>query len=293
MLTLPSIVQATVNGVLLGLTYTAIALGMSLTLGVLGIVNMAHSAVLILGSLVTWQLVNGLGLDPFVSALFIVPAFFLFGAAVERLLLRPVRRAPESTGLLLLFGLLIMVESVALAIWTTDPRTLRLDGLGQSVSVGPVSVTLNRLAAAGIGLVASVGLYLFLTRTMLGRATRAMADNRDAAATMGIDTGRLATMVFGLGLALAALAGVALAMAFTFSPQEHVRWLAWAFLIVIIGGLGSVPATVSAGLLVGLTEAFVGLVLPFQYTYLVIYGLLAVALVLRGGGLMSVSARRI
>jgi branched-chain amino acid transport system permease protein len=128
---------------------------------------------------------------------------------------------------------------------------------------------------------------------MLGRATRAMADNRDATATMGIDTGRLSTLVFGMGLALAGLAGVALAMAFTFSPQEHVRWLAWAFLIVIIGGLGSVPATVAAGLLVGVTESFVGLVLPFQYTYLVIYGMLALALVLRGGGLMSAAARRL
>lgn len=285
--------QTLVNGVLLGFTYTAIALGMSLTLGVLGIVNMAHSALLIVGSLLTWQFVNALGTNPLVAAVVIVPAFFALGAAVEHLLMRPVRRQPESTGLLLLFGLFIVVESLALTIWTTDPRTLQLGGLGTSISLGPVSVTLNRLAAAAVGGFGALGLYLFLQRTMLGRATRAMADNRDAASVMGIDTGRLSTLVFAIGIGLAALAGIALAMAFTFSPQEHVRWLAWAFLIVIIGGLGSVPATVTAGLVVGIVESFAGLLLPFQYVHLVIYGMLAIALVVRGGGLMAGAARRL
>ncbi|HET8587260.1 MAG TPA: branched-chain amino acid ABC transporter permease, partial [Candidatus Limnocylindria bacterium] len=128
---------------------------------------------------------------------------------------------------------------------------------------------------------------------MLGRATRAMADNRDAAEVMGINTARLSTFVFGLGVALAGVAGVALAIAFTFAPQEHVRWLGWAFLIVIVGGLGSVPATVAAGLAVGITESLLGLFLPFQIVYLVIYVLLAAALLLRGEGLAGARERRI
>lgn len=292
-MTIETLLQILVNGVLLGFTYTAIALGMSLTLGVLGIVNMAHSALLIVGSLVTWQLVNAVGVNPLLSAVVVVPAFFALGAAIEHVLLRPVRRMPESTGLLLLFGLLIVVESLALTIWTTDPRTLRLGDFGQALTIGPITVTLSRLTAAALGALGAFGLYLFLQRTMLGRATRAMADNRDAAAIMGIDTGRLSTLVFAVGVALAGLAGVALAMAFTFSPQEHVRWLAWAFLIVIIGGLGSVPATVLAGLLVGIVESFAGYLLPFQYVQLVIYGMLAITLIIRGGGLTGAAARRL
>ena len=292
-MTIDSTLQALANGTVLGLLYTAVALGLSLTLGVLGVVNMAHSALLIASSLLTWQFVNVAGVHPLLALLVIVPVFFVVGALIEHVLLRPVRRQPESTGLLLLFGLLIMVESLALAVFTTDPRTLRLGEFGQPVTLGPVTVTLNRLSAAALGAIGTVALYLFLQRTMVGRATRAMADSRDAAAVMGIDTGRLSTLVFGIGVALAALAGVALAMSFTFSPQEHVRWLAWAFLIVVIGGLGSVPATLVAGLLVGIVESFAGFLLPFQYVHLVIYAILAIALVARGGGLMAAASRRL
>jgi branched-chain amino acid transport system permease protein len=288
-----SVAQALANGLMLGFIYTAVALGLSLTLGVLGIVNMAHSALLIVASLLTWQLTNGFGLHPLVVFAIVVPGFLVLGTLIQSTLLRPVRRESESTGLLLLFGLLIVVESLALTIWTTDPRTVRMDGLNQSIDIGPVTTTLNRLLAAGIGAATALGLHLFLTRTMVGRATRAMADNPDAAAVLGVDTGRLSTLAFAVGVALAGLAGILVAMTFTFSPQEHVRWLAWAFLIVIVGGLGSVAATVAAGILIGVTESFVGLMLPFQYVHLVIYALLAVALVVRGGGLMARAARRI
>jgi branched-chain amino acid transport system permease protein len=286
------LVQTLGNGILLGLTYTAIALGLSLTLGVLGIVNMAHSALLIFGAVVSWQLVNGLGLDPFLALAIVVPLFFVLGALLQMTVLRPVERQPEETGLLLLFGVMIVVESAVLMVWTTDPRTLKLGYLSGSLDLGLVTVPFSRLAAAGIGLVASLALYVFLQHTMLGRATRAMADNRDAAEVMGINTARLSTFVFGLGVALAGVAGVALSIAFTFAPQEHVRWLGWAFLIVIVGGLGSVPATVAAGLAVGITESLLGLFLPFQIVYLVIYVLLAAALLLRGEGLAGARERR-
>jgi branched-chain amino acid transport system permease protein len=292
-MTLDALVQALVNGILLGLTYAAIALGLSLTLGVLRIVNMAHSALLAFAALVTWQLVNGLGLDPILAAVTVVPLFFVFGMVLQLVLVRPVEREPEASGLLLLFGLMIAVESAALMVWTTDPRSLRLGYLAGSVGVGFVSVPLNRLASAAIGALAGIGLWLYLHRTSLGRATRAMADNRDAAEVMGIDTARLSTIVFGIGVALAGVAGVALAWAFTFSPQEHVRWLGWAFLIVIVAGLGSIRATMLGALAIGLTESLVGLFLPFQYIYLVIYVLLGAALLVRGEGLAGARQRRI
>jgi branched-chain amino acid transport system permease protein len=290
---LDTLLQALANGVMLGFIYAAVALGMSLTLGVLGVVNMAHSALLILGSLLTWQLVNGFGLHPLIAFVVVLPAFMLIGAGVQSWLLRPIRRQPESSGLLLLFGLLIVVESLALAIWTTDPRTVRMEGFNASIALGPITTTTNRLLAAVIGAVAALGLHLFLQRTMVGRATRAMADNSDAASVLGIDTGRLSVLTFAIGVALAGLAGILIAMSFTFSPQEHVRWLAWAFLIVIVGGLGSVAATVAAGLAIGIVETFVGLLLPFQLVHLVIYGLLALALIIRGGGLMARTERRV
>ena len=292
-MTLGAALQTLTNGLLLGAVYVAMAMGLSLTMGVLGLVNVAHSAFLILASLVTWQLVNVAGLDPFLAAALVLPAFFLLGAAVERSLLVRVAREPVTTGLLVLFGVMVIVESAAILYWTTDSRQLDLGYLAGTLHLGPVSVPVARLAGGLMALAAVGALHLFLQRTLTGRAIRGMAQNSDAARMLGIPVERLRMVVFGLGTALAALGGVALAMAFAFSPQEHVRWLAWSFLIVVLGGLGSVRNTVLAGFLVGLIEAFAGVLVPFEYVYFIVYGLLALVLLLRSEGLAGARARTI
>ncbi len=293
MITLALLGQAAVNGLLLGLVYTLIGVGLSLTLGVLGIVNVAHSTLVILGAFFAWELLHRAALSPLAAMVLAVPLFFLVGAAVERTLVRRVAAAPQAVGLLVLFGLMIVLESTAILLWTTDTRVLPWRAGQATLALGGLTLPLSRLVAAVLALGMVLLLDALLRRTLLGKAIRAVGQNPDAALVLGVDPRRIGLVVMGLGAASAAVGGVALAMIFPFAPQDHVRWLAWAFLVVVVGGLGGVRSSLAAGLLMGEVETLSGVLLPFQYVYLVVYGLLAAALLLRGQGLAAVRERTV
>ncbi len=285
--------QALVNGSLLGGVYGGVAMGLSLVLGVLRIVNLAHSAVLIFGALVYWELVNGLGLDPLLMIVPIAVGGYLLGLGVHRGLTQYLARESDSTVLLGFFGLMVVIESIAIMVWTTDTRTVNAGYLSSVLRFGGISVPVTRIVAAAITVAVLVALHLFLTRTLTGAAIRGMAENPDVAALVGIEVGTLSRRIFAVGIALAAFGGTVLSLVQSFNPQEHVRWLAWAFLVVILGGLGSAMRTLLTGVFVGIFETVVGLLVPFQYTYLALYALLAIALLVRNEGLGAVRARTI
>jgi branched-chain amino acid transport system permease protein len=294
MITLPLLLQTVVGGILLGTIYGAMALGLSLTMGVLRVINVAHSTFVILGSFGAYFMVRRLGLDPLLSVLPAIPLLFGFGMLIERTVVQRVVRAPQSVGLLVLFGVMVVLESVMILLWTTDTRAVTSPVYGGEVLiVGPLRLTYTRLAAAALAVTAIGAVHLLLTRTMTGKAIRALGQGRDAAAIMGIKVNRLMSMVFGLGVAMAGVGGVTLAMVFPFTPQDHIRWLAWAFLIVIVGGLGSVGRTLGAGVFVGVVEALSGILFPFAYVFVILYAILALALVVRKEGLMGPQARTI
>ncbi|HEY8450872.1 MAG: branched-chain amino acid ABC transporter permease [Micromonosporaceae bacterium] len=283
--------QDVLNGLTLGLVYAAFALGLSLVLGILGIINVAHSALLVLAALVYYELVNGAGVDLLLAAVPTLVLFFLLGMGMQRTLVRRVEREPDTTALLVFFGAMVAIESVAIMVWTTDTRNVRLGYLDHTLRLAGLNLPVARLVAGVTTLVLFAAVHLFLTRTLTGAAIRGLAQNRDVVEMLGVPVRRLAMVVFGGGAALAAYGGVVLGLTLPFSPQEHVRWLAWAFLVVIVGGLGNVASTLLAGLAVGLVESFTGSYLAFQYTYLVIYLLLAVALLLRREGLRGTATR--
>src|SRR5579884_2069037 len=285
------LLQAVVDGILLGLIYTIMALGLSLILGVLGVINVAHSVFIMLGSFFALGLLTLLHLDPAVSFVLSVPVFFLAGAAVYRLLIQRVQRAPATIGILVLFGLMVVVETAGILLWTTDTRVITVGYSNLRLSAGPVTVNGARLVAAGLSLLATAGAYGFLKRTLTGRAVLAMADNRDAASVLGMDVGRLSMLIFGLGIAAAGAGGVAIGMTFPFAPQDHIQWLAWAFLIV--GGLGRVESTLLGGLVIGLVQTLAGALLPFSWVFLLMYVLLLVLLIVRGQGLAGAQRREL
>jgi branched-chain amino acid transport system permease protein len=285
--------QAVVNGLLLGCIYAGFALGLSLIMGVLRVINIAHSAVLIFAALIYWEFVNSAGLDPLLSIIPVVLIFYVVGLGIHRGIAGRLAREHDSTILLAFFGLMVVVESIAVLIWTTDTRNVRLGYLDTVLRFGSLNLPLARIIAVFLILVLLLGLHLFLTRTLWGAAIRGMSENLDVAGMVGIDVPRLARHVFAVGTALAAFGGTVLGMTVPFSPQEHVRWLAWSFLVVILGGLGSVKSTLVAGLAVGLVESLIGLVLPFQFTYLILYSLLAAALIVQKEGLGGITARAV
>lgn len=284
--------QAIINGILLGLIYALMALGLSLTMGVMGIVNVAHSVFILLGSFMTYQLWESLGLDPLLAIPVVLVVFFFVGVLVERLLIRRVSKTSQSVGLLVLFGVLVAVESAAILIWTTDTRVLSTD-YGPSILIGDWIISRSRLLAGAISLVAIAAVHVLIEKTRWGKGVRAMSQDREAATLMGIDVERMSSIVFGIGTATAALGGLGLAVVFPFTPQGHIRWLAWAFLVVVVGGLGSVKATLFAGLFVGLIETTSGVALPFELVSTVVFTVLALALIFRGQGLAGVSRRSI
>jgi branched-chain amino acid transport system permease protein len=259
----------------------------------MGIVNVAHSAFIMLGSFLAFELFRRLGLDPVISFFIAFPVFFVLGAVVYRTVITRVERAAQTQGLVAMFGLMVLIENLGTIAWTTDTRVITAAYTNSAFSIGGVVVAHVRLIA-GLLALALVGLlWAFFRYTLTGRAIRAMGQDRDAAATLGINTRQLSAVMFGLGIACAGAAGVALAMVFPFSPNTQVQWLAWAFLVVILGGLGKVENTLAAGVAVGLIQTICTALMPFDYVYLVLYILLAVILIVRREGLSGAVRRTI
>ena len=281
------------DGILLGLIYAIAGLGLSLVLGIMGIVNVAHSAFIMLGSFFAFELFRRLGIDPIFAFFLSLPVFFFLGILVYQLLITRVERAPQTQGLVAMFGLMVLIENVGTIAWTTDTRVITAAYTNTSVVIGGVRLVHVKLIAGLLALVLVAGFWAFLRFTLVGRAIRAMGQNREAATTIGVNVAQLSAIMFGFGIACAGAAGVALAMIFPFSPNTQVQWLAWAFLVVILGGLGNVANTLVAGLVVGLIQTVCTAFMPFDYVYLVLYVLLAVVLVVRREGLSGAVRRTI
>lgn len=283
-------IQATINGILQGVVYAAIAAGLSLTLGVMGIINVAHSALAILAAYIGWTAINQLGMDPLTTMVLLGVVFFVFGVIIERGLLRRLYAEEEWASLLVLFGLMIAIETVANLVWTTTERAITLP-FDAALEVGGFRLSTTRLFGGFIMLAAIAAVHVFLTYGRIGRGMRAMAVNRDAAEILGINTDRLSMILFGLGTALAAGGGLALGMIYPLTPQLHTQWLVLAILIVVIGGLGGLPQTVLAAVAVALIETWTGLYVSFRYVDVVLYLLLIALLWIRREGLAGVKER--
>lgn len=281
------------DAVLLGLIYAVAGLGLSLVLGIMGIVNVAHSAFIMLGSFFAFELFRRIGIDPIVSFFLSLPIFFVLGTIVYRLLFTRLEKLTQAQGLVAMFGLMVLIENLGTIAWTTDTRVITAAYTNSTLVFGSLVIAKVKVIAGALALALTALIWAFLRFSLLGRAIRAMGQNRDAALSVGIDVRRLSAVMFGLGIACAGAAGVAIGMIFPFSPNTQVQWLAWAFLVVILGGLGDVANTLVAGLIVGLLQTVCSAYLPFDYVYLVLYVLLAAILVLRREGLTSAVRRSI
>jgi branched-chain amino acid transport system permease protein len=279
------LLQALVSGVLLGGVYAVTAVGLSLIWGVMKIVNVAHGVLALLASYGALTLFQQFGLDPLLCIVLLGPAFFAFGLLIQWILVKPVLQQPEMNSLLVLFGLTIALENIITRVWTADFRTLTPAYSGTSLAIGGVSVSTTRALTFALSLAAVVGLHLLLTRTYLGRAIRATAQNRSAALLAGVDADRIGLVAFGIGTALSAVAGVALALIYSFYSSVHFFWIIKAFLIVVLGGIGNVFGTLVAALLLGVAETFFGTFVSFRWVDVSVYVLLLTILLVRPQGL--------
>jgi branched-chain amino acid transport system permease protein len=283
-----TLLQSIVSGVLTGSLYAMIAVGLTIVFGVMRIINMAHGEMVMLGMFGAYWGYTLWKLDPFVSVLLWVPLMFVFGVGVHRLLLRRIIPGGELNTLLYTAGLSLMIANLALFLWTGDYRTINLGYAVTPVRPFGISIAVPAAIAFAIAIVVTTALYLFLTRTDTGRAIRATAQNPASAALMGVDVARIDTITFGLGTALAGAAGVLLAPSLYLYPTVGEILVVKCFVVVVLGGLGSVPGAIAGGLVLGLVESLGAVYVSVAYKDTIGFVLFLLVLLFRPAGLFGV-----
>ena len=282
-------IDLTVSAVLLAGLYATMAYGLGLIYGVLRVVNLAHGGVIMAGAYLGWVLHGHLGLDPYLSLPLVLALTFGLGVVMYRLLVRHLPRgaAGGPASLLLLFGVWLVLRNVAYLLFTGNDQAIRTSYSTRSVEFLGSHFSVNRLAVLAVALVTPALLHLLLKRTYLGRAIRAVAQNPDSCALVGVDVERIYSLTFGIGTALAGLAGLLSATIFSFNPGSGSGELLKSFVVVVMGGLGSVFGAGLAALILAGVEVFAILVLPSYLTAAVGFVMLVLVLVLRPGGLFG------
>lgn len=281
------VAQILVNALVLGCLYACIAIGFSLVWGVLNVINLIHGSFIVLGSYLAWGLYQSLAIPPWYVLLVAAPLFFILGYLLQRLLLNRVITAPVLVTLTLTFGLDLILNNAMIYFFKADYRKLSLTPPMGSVSLFNVVVPVDRLLATVFALALTGVLYLVLRRLRVGRAIVAVRLDRDAAVLMGVDVKSIYAIAFGLGAALAGCAGVLMALIFPISPLTAPTFLGKAFVVCVLGGLGSVAGALAGGLLLALVESVGATYLGPSYATTLSFALLILFLIVRPQGLLG------
>jgi len=277
--------QVVISGLLAGSLYAMVALGLGLIFGVMRVLNVAHGPILMLGAYVTFWLFSTVGLNPYLSLLVSMPLLFALGVLLQRFLVRRVVDAPELSSLLLTFGLSIAIVNVAQLAFTSDLRSVEY--LTGAFVVGPFAFSKSRAVACGFAVAITSAAFLFLQRTRVGKAIRAVSQSREVAQVCGIDVQRIHLLAFGLASALAAAGGSLVAVMVAIQPEMGAIYTFKSFLVIVLGGAGNYPGALLGGLLLGLVEQLASLFLTTQVNEAVAYVLLVVVLLVRPTGLLG------
>ncbi len=282
--------QVLLNGVLLGGLYALMALGLALVWGVLNIVNLAHGALIMLGAYVTYYLFTVAHIDPFVALPISALVLFGVGYAIQRGILNLIVRAPMFNTLLVTFGLEVVLTFLAQLAFSADFRTINPSYAGSNVDVFGITVPYVQLFAFAIALSLSFALWAFLARSRLGRGIRAAAQNLVAARLYGVEPRNIYAFTFGLGAALAGVAGGLYGTVSQINPYIGASLTAKSFVIAIIGGLDNPLGVIVGGLFLGVVESLTALYIGPTYKDVVSFGLLVAVLIWRPTGLLGKAA---
>ncbi len=279
--------QLLINGVLVGLTLSLIASGLSLIYGVMNIVNFAHGEFLMLTMYATFWLYRRGGLDPLAALPLTVLLLFGLGRLTYRLLIRRVLRAPMHAQIFATFGLMIALQGAAQFVWGADYYAVPTSLVSGRFVVGHVVLGVPQLVAGLGALGGMAALWFLLERTTVGRALRATAQDRDAAALLGIDTERVYGMAWGIGAACVAVAGTLLATHYYIFPRVGGVFALVAFATVALGGFGSVGGAFLAGILIGVVEVTAGYFVSSVLKYVFVYAIYILVVIVRPQGLLG------
>jgi branched-chain amino acid transport system permease protein len=283
------LLNAVVAGVLLGGFYAAVSLGISVTFGLLEVVNIAHPVFVIAGAYAAYALNASFGLDPILAGLIFTPIFYVLGVVIYRLYYASFEKKGEQSlrGLVFFFGMLFIIEVSLSLKYGVDYRLVEASYIGESLLIGPVGIALRLFVPFVVGLVLTLALYLFLSRTFYGRAIMAVSQDSLALRLVGADPVKIKTIAFGLGIATASLAGALLIIIAPVEPSLGREYIGRVFAITVLGGMGSIGGTLTAALILGVAESFTSTFFGPSWAMAVSFGILLLALAVRPSGLFG------
>jgi branched-chain amino acid transport system permease protein len=286
-LDLLNLANVIISGVLTGLVYGLMALGLSVIFGVARVVNFAHGEMMTIAMYLTVALFAGLNLDPFLAVLPVAAVFLVFGYALQATMINPFVTRPDHSQFMLLLAIAVIMTNSLLIVFGPDARSIRLDYLLESIELGPLLIDRGKLYAALVAFGTSMTLFGFFRFTLTGTAIRACADNWLGAKVVGLDVKRFYALAFGLGAACVAVAGCMMSLLVDVTPALGPAYTLLAFVIVIVGGLGSMSGALIGGVLIGVSEALAGFFITPSAKSMFSFALLILVLLIRPRGLIG------
>ena len=281
--------QSLISGLLVGGVYALIGIGLTIIFGVMRVINFAHGELVMVGMYITFFAFSLFGIDPFVGIVIVIPLMFLFGAFLQKTFINRVLNALPQNQILLTIGLGLVMSNTVMLLFTSDYRILSTSYSSGSVNLGGISIseplTISFLITAAI----TGALYWFLIKTDTGQAIRATAQDRDAAQLMGVNVRRMSVIATGIGAALAGTAGALISPTYYIFPQVGSAFTLKAFVIVVLGGMGSVVGATIGGLIIGVSESLSAVYVSSGLKELFVYVLFLLVLVFKPAGLLGKS----
>jgi branched-chain amino acid transport system permease protein len=285
------ILQAIVSGLLLGGVYSLICVGLTLTFGVMRIINFAHGEFLMVAMYATYFFTVGFKAEPYVAIVFVLPALFLFGAAVFHFLIRPIQSRDPLNQMLLLVGLSLVLQNGALALFSPDTRAVQSSLLYSKLELGDVIVGIPMLIAFVVSILITLALYWQLRFTELGRMIRAAASDRGAAELMGINVNRVNMLAFSIGIGCLGIAAPLMMPVYYVVPDIGTFFILIAFVVVVLGGLGNFVGAMLASFLVAIAQSIGALLMPGSTAPVLPFLLFVLVLLFKPEGLFGRTAR--
>ena len=276
------LLQAIVNGILLGGFYALMGMGQNIIFGVMKIVNFCHGEMLMVGMYLTYMLYTYAGIDPYLALPLVALIMFFLGAVIQHTLITPSLKTKSFTNLLFLtVGLGLLLSNGALVLFGSDYKSIRTSYSQTTIPIGPVSVALPRLISFCVLIVVTIALFTFLKYSTVGKQIRAVSQNPVGAEVCGINVKRIYLLTYGLGIALAGIAGCLLTQFYSIFPTAGAGVGFRALIVVVVGGLGSIPGAFFAGILLGLLEQMSALFISPSYSDMIVFITFIVILVVR------------
>lgn len=288
------IIEDAINGILMGSIYGLAALGLTLIFGVLKVINFAHGSLLMVSMYVAYWAITLTGLHPYVALVLVVPVMFIFGYLLQDIVIKPIFKAEKNvrepiTVIIVTTGVWYILDNLTLLIFGPQYRNLEINPLrGKMLEMGEMMISVPKLWGFGAAVLTTLAIHLFLQKTSTGRAIRATSLDREAASLMGINAYKIYNLAFGIGTAVAGVAAVALVPFYNVFPTVGVLFDIKCFIIVVLGGLGSIGGALLGGIIIGLIESVAPQFMAATWTEAIVYGLFLLVLFVKPSGIFGV-----